>query len=232
MARDTSVNKAIDSDALAGASSESGNGTADKAPQSRRAEILDLAAQLFAEQGVDKTTVREIGKVAGMLSGSLYHYFDSKESIVGEIVTGYLAKRLADCERIVADYSDPRDRLAELLRSELRDIADSNAARVVNSQSRYVLRLLPTNSSMRELAVAVRAIWIETIRTGVQQGVFRDDVDIEIFYALARKTSSIAQQWVDGLSEAPKPVTTRWSTDSVAEAWISVLLNGFESRPV
>ena len=226
------MNKAIDSDALRGASSESGNGTADKAPQSRRAEILDLAAQLFAEQGVDKTTVREIGKVAGMLSGSLYHYFDSKESIVGEIVTGYLAKRLADCERIVADYSDPRDRLAELLRSELRDIADSNAARVVNSQSRYVLRLLPTNSSMRELAVAVRAIWIETIRTGVQQGVFRDDVDIEIFYALARKTSSIAQQWVDGLSEAPKPVTTRWSTDSVAEAWISVLLNGFESRPV
>ena len=226
------MNKAIDSDALAGASSESGNGTADKAPQSRRAEILDLAAQLFAEQGVDKTTVREIGKVAGMLSGSLYHYFDSKESIVGEIVTGYLAKRLADCERIVAEYSEPRDRLAELLRSELRDIADSNAARVVNSQSRYVLRLLPTNSSMRELAVAVRAIWIETIHTGVQQGVFRGDVDIEIFYALARKTSSIAQQWVDGLSESPKPVTTRWGTDSVAEAWISVLLNGFESRPV
>lgn len=232
MARQTSAKKAGDSDALAGASSDSGNGTADKAPQSRRAEILDLAAELFAEQGVDKTTVREIGKVAGMLSGSLYHYFDSKESIVGEIVTGYLAKRLADCERIVAEYSDPRDRLAELLRSELRDIAVSNAARVVNSQSRYVLRLLPTNSSMRELAVAVRAIWIDTIRTGVQQGVFRDDVDIEIFYALARKTSSIAQQWVDGLSDAPKPVTARWSTDSVAETWISVLLNGFESRPI
>ena len=48
---------------------------------SRKADILDLAAGLFALQGVDKTTVREIGAAAGILSGSLYHYFDSKESI-------------------------------------------------------------------------------------------------------------------------------------------------------
>ena len=240
MARKTSPRKAVDRGGLTApveagntASARASNGdaaVADTAPPTRRAEILDLAAELFAEQGVDKTTVREIGNAAGMLSGSLYHYFDSKETIVTEIVTGYLAKRLDDCHRIVEAHLDPRDRLAELLRSELRDVATSNAARVVNSQSRYILKLLPAHNSIRELALAVRTIWIDTIRTGVQQGVFRYDVDIEIFYALARKTSSIAQQWVDGLSEAPKPVTMRWGTEGLAEAWISVLLGGFESR--
>src|ERR1700730_5741620 len=65
--------------------------------QNRRAEILELAAELFAKQGVDRTTVREIGNAVGMLSGSLYHYFESKEAIVTEIVTGYLEARLEQC---------------------------------------------------------------------------------------------------------------------------------------
>jgi AcrR family transcriptional regulator len=200
-----------------------------KVPQSRRAEILDLAAALFADQGVDKTTVREIGTAAGMLSGSLYHYFDSKEAIVTEVITGYLQKRLGDCQRIATEQADPKARLAELLRSELRDIAESHAARVVNSQSRYVLKLLPTHNAMRDYAAEVRKIWIDTIEIGIKQTVFRSDIDPEIFYALARKTSSIARQWVDGLTWPTNPplVTARFGTDSVAEAWINVLLNGF-----
>ena len=206
--------------------------TTEKIAQPRRAEILDLAAGLFAEQGVDKTTMREIGRAAGMLSGSLYHYFDSKESIVTEIISGYLAARVTDCQRIAATHPDPRDRLAELLRSEIRDIAENFAARVVNNQSRYVLSLLPQHSEIRDLASIVRSTWIDTIEAGIEQGLFRQDIDLEIFYSLARKTSSVAQQWVNGLSDAPQPVTTTWGTDRLADAWISVLLDGFAvTRP-
>jgi AcrR family transcriptional regulator len=199
-----------------------------KVLQGRKTEILNHAAGLFAKQGIDKTTVREIGTAAGMLSGSLYHYFDSKETIVTEVITGYLEKRLADCRAIEHEYPDPRARLGELLRSELHDIAESYAARVVNTQSRYVLRLLPRHKAMHDLAAEVRQIWLETIRIGVEQGMFRSDVDAQVFYALARKTSSIAQQWADGLSwpVAPQSLAAKFGTESVAESWISVLLTG------
>jgi AcrR family transcriptional regulator len=195
----------------------------------RRDEILELAAGLFAEQGIDRTTVREIGNAAGMLSGSLYHHFDSKETIVGEVITGYLEERLADCQSIVIAFPDPRERLAELLRSELRDVAKSNSARVVNTPSMYVLGLLPTQKKIHDLAAQVRSVWMDTIRAGVEQGIFRNDVDVEIFYALARKTTSIAQQWVDGLSwpAGPKKLTSKFGLETVSEAWISVLLGGF-----
>jgi TetR/AcrR family transcriptional regulator, cholesterol catabolism regulator len=200
-----------------------------KAARGRRDEILELAAGLFAEQGIDRTTVREIGNAASILSGSLYHHFDSKETIVGEVITGYLEKRLADCQSIAIAFPDPRERLAELLRSELRDIAESNSARVVNTPSMYVLGLLPTQKKIHDLAAQVRSVWMDTIRTGVEQGIFRNDVDVEIFYALARKTTSIAQQWVDALSwpVGPKTLAAKFGLETVAEAYISTLLGGF-----
>src|SRR5262249_57938903 len=45
----------------------------------RREEILAIAAKIFADKGYASTTVREIADAAGILSGSLYHHFDSKE---------------------------------------------------------------------------------------------------------------------------------------------------------
>ena len=44
----------------------------------RREEILQVAALLFAAKGYEETTIREIGDAAGILSGSLYHLFQTK----------------------------------------------------------------------------------------------------------------------------------------------------------
>ncbi|MGC2799024.1 MAG: helix-turn-helix domain-containing protein, partial [Mycobacterium sp.] len=46
-------------------------------PNSRRDELLELAATMFAERGLRATTVRDIADSAGILSGSLYHHFSS-----------------------------------------------------------------------------------------------------------------------------------------------------------
>ena len=45
---------------------------------SRRDELLELAATMFAERGLRATTVRDIADSAGILSGSLYHHFTSQ----------------------------------------------------------------------------------------------------------------------------------------------------------
>ena len=56
------------------------------AAPARRRELLETAAEVFAEQGYNATTVREIADAAGILAGSLYYHFDSKESMVDEIL--------------------------------------------------------------------------------------------------------------------------------------------------
>ena len=52
----------------------------------RRDELLALAATMFAERGLRATTVRDIADSAGILSGSLYHHFSSKEEMVDEVL--------------------------------------------------------------------------------------------------------------------------------------------------
>src|SRR5215469_3972103 len=54
----------------------------------RRAEILETAAELFASSGL-RTSLKEISDACGILPGSLYHHFESKEAIVLELVHRY-----------------------------------------------------------------------------------------------------------------------------------------------
>ena len=49
--------------------------------RSTQAALLDAAEELFAEKGVEATTVVEIAERAGSSIGSLYHHFGDKETI-------------------------------------------------------------------------------------------------------------------------------------------------------
>jgi AcrR family transcriptional regulator len=54
----------------------------------RRTEILDAAAELFASAGF-RASLKDIANACGILPGSLYHHFDSKEALVVELVKRY-----------------------------------------------------------------------------------------------------------------------------------------------
>lgn len=43
--------------------------------------LLNVAAELFAERGYDRTSMRDIAASAGLQPGSIYHYFSSKEDL-------------------------------------------------------------------------------------------------------------------------------------------------------
>ena len=68
---------------------------------SRRDELLGLAASMFAERGLRATTVRDIADGAGILSGSLYHHFSSKEEMVDELLRGFLDQLFARYNEIM-----------------------------------------------------------------------------------------------------------------------------------
>src|SRR5215468_11988379 len=56
----------------------------------RRTEILQTAAQLIATSGL-RTSLQEIADAAGILPGSLYHHFESKEALLIELIRRYHA---------------------------------------------------------------------------------------------------------------------------------------------
>jgi AcrR family transcriptional regulator len=76
-----------------------------------RQRILEVAQELFASQGFDATTTRDIAQSAGIATGTMFNYFSSKEAVVGSLA----AEALADLE---VDSSE-RDREESSLEADL-----------------------------------------------------------------------------------------------------------------
>ncbi|MDN2502488.1 TetR/AcrR family transcriptional regulator, partial [Nocardia nova] len=62
-----------------------------RADSVRRTEILRAAAELFASAGYAGTNVKDVADACGILPGSLYHHFESKEAIAVELLERYHA---------------------------------------------------------------------------------------------------------------------------------------------
>jgi len=77
----------------------------------RRGQILEIAAQLFAEKGFRGTSMRDIGERAGVLGGSLYHHIKSKDGLFVELHNAALdgAQRLISAA--IGAHVDPWLRL-------------------------------------------------------------------------------------------------------------------------
>ncbi|HBE15627.1 MAG TPA: TetR/AcrR family transcriptional regulator [Ruminococcaceae bacterium] len=56
-----------------------------KSNNQTKSKIVSAAWQLFYDQGFDNTTVDEIIKLSGTSKGSFYHYFESKDSLIGSL---------------------------------------------------------------------------------------------------------------------------------------------------
>ena len=89
---------------------------------SPRGRVLRAAAHLFVTRGYAQTTVRDIARAVGILSGSLFHHFDSKEALL-EAVMAEVSELNAERMRLAAASTDtPLDRVRALVRCELEGI--------------------------------------------------------------------------------------------------------------
>jgi len=89
---------------------------------SPRGRLLKAAAHLFRAQGYDKTTVRQIAAAVGIQSGSIFHHFKNKESILLAIMQETITDSLQQMESSIAGLSDVREQLSWLLYLELLSI--------------------------------------------------------------------------------------------------------------
>jgi AcrR family transcriptional regulator len=186
---------------------------------SRRDHIVGLAAQLFAEKGVTTTTVRDIGNAAGILSGSLYYHFDSKESIVKEIVRQYLHSLIENYEAVLAQHDEPRARLEGLIRASFEAIDRDHHACEIFQNDFKTLQTLQDFDDLDKLTGRVQKLWMTTIEEGVASGTFRKDVDPRLFYRFARDAIWFTVRW--RLPGGPDTVAR------LSDAGIKILIDGF-----
>jgi TetR/AcrR family transcriptional regulator, cholesterol catabolism regulator len=184
----------------------------------RRSAILRAASDLFAEKGVLATTVRDIGDGAGLLSGSLYHYFPSKDAMVEEIVITYLNGLASDCRRARADHDDPVACLEALVTLSFAAIEDHRSACLIYQNDAAYLHTLSIAAQLDDVAKEIHWAWLDVISVGVKQGRLRADVDPSVYYRFARDALWSTVRWY-------KPGGGRLIED-VARDFLAVFLHG------
>ncbi|MFG1943453.1 TetR/AcrR family transcriptional regulator [Nonomuraea sp. NPDC048826] len=184
----------------------------------RREHLVKLAAELFARKGFQATTVRQIAQEAGILSGSLYHHFDSKEAIVDEVLSTFLDDVTARYRAAVAGGSDPRTVLTEMVRIGFATLEPHRAAITVMQNDWNYLRQFERFNYLVKAEDEVEQIWVSQIRAGQAAGQLRDDVDPKLTYRMIRDTIWVAVRWFrpDG----------RLDTGELAEHFVTVLFDG------
>src|SRR6266545_5914911 len=130
------------------------------AKPSRRAELLELAARLFAERGYVSTTVRDIADAADILSGSLYHHFDSKESMADEILTRFLDELWGGYRAIVAADLGPQATMEALVVASFEAIdRHPSEVAIFQNDSKYLSRF-ERFGYLEERNVEFRKLWV------------------------------------------------------------------------
>ncbi|HYZ54158.1 MAG TPA: TetR/AcrR family transcriptional regulator [Streptosporangiaceae bacterium] len=184
----------------------------------RRAELLATAAEMFASRGYAATTVREVADAAGMLGGSLYYHFDSKESMVDEILSGFLSEMWAAYDKVTGSGLGPAETFRALITSSFRTIGRYRAAVVIYQKEFQHLAANPRFSYLIDSRRRFREMWLSVLDQGVMDGVFRADLDTGLVYRFIRDTVWLAASWYR--RDGPLPV------EEIARQYIAMVLEG------
>jgi len=185
----------------------------------RRADLVRLAGELFAEKGFRATTVREIADAAGILSGSLYHHFDSKESIGDEILAGFLNDVLAGYRRAVAEETDPRAVIERIVRSSASTLVEHRAALTMLQNDWNHFSGQPRFAYLRTAMREIEQTWVTQMEAGKAAGLFRADLDARLTYRLVRDVLWIPIHHRPGGERG-------WSSNQVVEGFLRLLFDG------
>jgi AcrR family transcriptional regulator len=187
----------------------------------RRAELLATAAEVFASQGYSATTVRKVADAAGILGGSLYYHFDSKESMADEILSTFLDDMWAAYDRVLDAGLSARDTLAAIVVESFRSIDKHRPAVVLyQNESKH----LATSERFHYLLDSQRRfeeMWLTLLDRGVKEGAFRADLDRSLVYRFIRDTVWVAATWYQRGG--------RLSADDIAKQYLAMFLEGIQA---
>jgi AcrR family transcriptional regulator len=79
--------------------------------EERKTQILDAAMDTFAEKGFQRTRMSDIAETSGLSKGALYWYFDSKDTIIRNLLDRIFEPEVKDFKSLLADKRPVEERL-------------------------------------------------------------------------------------------------------------------------
>ncbi len=153
----------------------------DKLPPEKRDRILRVAVEEFANNGFENTSIQQIAKKSEISVGSVYKYFENKETLFSMVVRGGLSS-LEDLLIGLADSSEDILVKAETIIRALLDFSKENPALI-----KLYCRLTTTDNSefltgiSQHIEAMSASIYTVAISKAQETGDVRNDVNPAFF---------------------------------------------------
>jgi TetR/AcrR family transcriptional regulator, cholesterol catabolism regulator len=184
-------------------------------------DIVAAAAKVFRTKGYHAATVRDIADEVGLLKGSLYHHFDSKEELLYLVVK----EPIAQMYRTMADIATADRRAVDKLRCAISAHLEAfdrhyphlfvylREREAVKRRFREMIGFSPKD---------YERCWQQILREGIENGEFRPDLDIQVAsYGLLGMLNWL-YKWYDPQG--------RLSVQEVAEQFTTLALAGLAAN--
>ena len=191
----------------------------------RRTEILQTAASLIASSGL-RTSLQEIADAAGILPGSLYHHFESKEAILVELIRRYQEdlNRIGQTAQARLDEPDSRP-----VSEKIIELGSAIANCAVQHRAALQMSFYEGPSADPELMkltqqqpTSIQEAMLQTLRAGRWSGYNKPDIDLPTL--ADRICQTMLQVGLDVIRHNS-------SADQVAELLCRIILQGLTARP-
>lgn len=167
--------------------------------------VLDAAARLFAAKGFGFTSMRDIARIAGMLPGSLYYYFASKEELLVAVYAEGVRRITEALSRALAQEVDPWTRLTNACAAHLTGLLEES------DYAQVVIRVRPADApEVAARLIALRDEYEETFSRAIQELPLPPSTDRRALKLMLLGALNWSQTWYRSGKESPRILARRF----------------------
>jgi AcrR family transcriptional regulator len=130
----------------------------------RREQILDVAATLFAEHGFHGVSIADLGAACGFTGPALYKHFRGKQAILSEMLVSISEELLREGRQRVRDAGDDKAALQQLIAWHV-DFALAHKALIVVQDRDWSALPLEAREKVRETQRKYVEVWVKVVRS-------------------------------------------------------------------
>ena len=188
--------------------------------QSRREQIIQIAASLFRIRGFSATTMRDIAEQVGMEAASMYNHIKSKDEILQAICFEISNEYISQLNTIENQIKSPVEKIKELIRLHVRIIiTDIDSISVANNEWKHLSEDALT--AFKDARRDYEQRFAKIIEAGIAAGELQPiNVSVALFTILS------AVRWVELWYKNDRDI----SPEILEENIINLLMNGLQKH--
>ena len=144
-------------------------------PNTPKGALVQQATRLFRRQGYERTTVRELARAVGILPGSIFHHFRSKDEILKTVMHEGITLTLARMRVALEDANTPAERLRALIYCELWGLNGETGEAMVSLIHEWRSLSSEGQQTILELREVYEDIWLSVLGEARDAGLIDTD---------------------------------------------------------